>query len=339
MSLIGLVISATARADANSVVHVDSRIELMTVVQLLGGYQPLTKIDSAYRRDATNRFERFKTHRAVRLFSEMSQSHFAYDAVPRALLCYSAPPELRPVAPVDKKVLRRAGGQAKLNAFIIALRDFARASDFDGFVKSHANDYAQVEAALRPDVEAAVQALRSYTGLPLRNCELVAGMLIHNGGFQATVQTEPTPTTYAIIGAFGVAQGLPVFTANGSVSYVAQHEFSHSFVNPFVEKNVAAVNRYDGLFKAIKPQMAKLAYADWETVVHEHIVRAIVIRLAHLRAAPAGDRILANEEKQGFRYVRALAERLKDYEAARDKYPTINVFLPELLQAFDAASP
>ena len=265
----------------------------------------------------------------------MSRDHFAYDAVPRAVLCFSPPPDFQPIGKPGKKIVRRAGGKAKLDEFMQALREFAEASNLAAFSKARESDYARVEAALSPDVDASVQALRVYTGLPFTNCQLIAGMLIHNGGFQATVETKTAPLTYAIIGPFGLANDLPVFSSNGSVSYVAQHEFSHSFVNPFVEKNSAAVGRYSRLFNPIKKEMAKLAYADWETAVHEYIVRAIVIRLTYLRNAQSGDGILANEERQGFRYVRALAARLKEYEAARDRYPTSTSFLPRLLTGFE----
>lgn len=339
LTLAGMLAAASGRAAADSFVRVDARIELMTVVQLLSGYPTLTTVDSTYRRDVTHYFQGFKDHRAVRLFAEASRANFAYDAVPRAILCFSAPPELKPIAQPDGKVLRRAGGPAKLDEFIAALRDFCAATDFVGFFKAHEDDYARVVATLQPDVIAAVNALGNYTGIPFTNCELIAGMLIHNGGFQATVQAGAVPTIYAIIGAVGVSQGLPVFTANGSVSHLVQHEFSHSFVNPFVENNTAAVSRHARLLDAIKPQMAKLAYADWATAVHEHIVRAIVARLADLRDPQSGNRVLANEERKGFRYIRALAERLKDYEAARDKYPTLPSFLPQLLATFERVEP
>lgn len=321
---------------APSFVHVDPRIELMTVVQLLSGYSTMSRLDSSYKRDVTNYFGPHKNHRAVRLYAEMSRDHFAYDAVPRALLAYSDPPTLKPLGVPDKKTLRRAGGQRKLNDFIQALREFADAAQFAEFVKAHQEDYLLVESSLREDVEAAVRALRGYTGLQFTNCELIAGMLVHNGGFQATIAGLPDgPRSYAIIGAFGLSNGLPVFSSNGSVSYVAQHEFSHSFVNPFVETHSKEFNRHSSLFKPIKKQMQQLSYADWQTAVHEHIVRAIVVRMAYVRSHAAGARILHNEEQQGFRYVKPLAEKLQEYEEQREKYPTILAFLPQLIGVFE----
>jgi hypothetical protein len=328
--------SAAQRGDVNAAVSVvvDPRIELMTIVQMLSGYEVLTKIDSDYRREVEIWFAPFREHPAVRLFAEMSRARFAYDAVPKAMLAFSDPPELKLRVELSADVVRRAGGRQKLEEFAEALRDFARQSRLSDFLAAHRATYDRVLAALRSDVENAFAPLRRYSGVDLKGCTLVAGMLVHNGGFQATIGGADGARIYAIIGAFGARDGLPVFSSGGSVAYLVHHEFSHSYVNPWVERNSATLQKYAALYEPIREAMRRQAYNNWLTVVHEHIVRAITVRLASQRSQEAGDRVLQQEEARGFKYVRPLAEKLKEYEAARNKYPALTDFFPELIKVF-----
>jgi hypothetical protein len=328
-----------AGGSENSPVQVDSRIELMTIVQMLSGYEHLSKLDTEYRRSANAHFAPFRSHRTVTLFAQMSRGRFRFDAVPRALLAFTAPPELSPAAEPPPSVLRRAGGSGRLSDFVAALRDFAVQSRFGDFFRSHRGTYERVEASLLQDVRSALDELRNYTALRLDNCTLIPGLLIHNGGFQATVETPQTPPRlFAIIGAFEVRDGLPVFTANRSVSYLVQHEFSHSFINPLVEKHSRELGQFSGLYRRIQTAMKSLSYGDWPAAVHEHIVRAITARIAHLRSHEAGERLLRREEESGFAFVRPLAERLMEYESARARYAAIVDFFPRLIDVFEEIS-
>lgn len=319
---------------ASVAVTVDPRIELMTIVQLLSGYEVLTRVDSAYRREVERRFAPFREHRAVQLYAGMRRARFTYDAVPQAILAFTAPPELRPRAEPPESALRRAGGKLKLGEFMEALRDFAQQSQFAEFFAAQRETYERALAGLRQDVERAVAPLRAYSGVELEGCTLIAGLLIHNGGFQATLAGREGQKNFAIIGTLGAADGVPVFSKGGSVTYLVHHEFSHSYVNPWVEKNEGELQKYAALYAPIKAAMAKEAYNNWLTAEHEHIVRAITVRLAYQRSQEAGDRVLKNEEARGFKYVRALAEKLKEYEAARKRYPVITDFFPELIRVF-----
>jgi hypothetical protein len=114
------------------------------------------------------------------------------------------------------------------------------------------------------------------------------------------------------------------------------HEFGHSFSNPQVERFHDALAKSDKLFTPIEAKMRPQAYPDWFTCVIEHVDRAVTTRLAYRELGPeAGDKALAYERRQGFAYVPALAERLKEYEEHRDRYPDFASFAPRLMAVFD----
>jgi hypothetical protein len=48
----------------------------------------------------------------------------------------------------------------------------------------------------------------------------------------------------------------------------------------------------------------------------------------------AGKRALDNEVSNGFKYIIPIYERLKEYEANRDKYPDFHSFFPRIIELF-----
>jgi hypothetical protein len=83
----------------------------------------------------------------------------------------------------------------------------------------------------------------------------------------------------------------------------------------------------------MREAMSSQAYGNWETALNEHVIRAVIARLIGRSDPATAERVLANDEQKGFAYVRALYQRLAEYEADREKYPTLESFLPRLLEA------
>lgn len=115
-------------------VGLDPRIELLAVVQSLGGYGErlhlINRRPCAYRRRIDAWFGRLAGHAAVASFDQLSQAGFDFAAPPAALLCLGRPPRLRRRLPFPGWVSVKAGGEVSLAAFIRYLRGFARESGF-----------------------------------------------------------------------------------------------------------------------------------------------------------------------------------------------------------------
>ena len=324
-------------------VSTDPRIELVTIVQMLAGYQdpPVSKFDSAYKRAAAAWFAPYSSHPAVELCRKRAKRSFRYDAVASVMLASTSLPDLRLERDPPSDVIRRAGGRGAVREWLAALSDFSSKSRFPEFYDSQKATFDRVTANLKAQVDNVdfVKQLEDYFGTSQHSYNIVLGMLIHSGGFGPRYQRPGGAfDIYGVIGPLRLDGDLPGFGNRTSVEYLVWHEFGHSFVNPLVDEYKGEIRKTSRLYKPIQEAMRKMAYGNWQSCVHEHIVRAVTIRLtARDRGeADAQSRLRMERDTRGFRYVEPLVERLKEYEAARDRYPTFAGFFPRLIEVFSS---
>lgn len=156
------------------------------------------------------------------------------------------------------------------------------------------------------------------------------------GGYGPKVKTADGKTkVYGIIGPIRSNMSGDIEFSTEYVRDIVLHEFSHSFVNPITTKNIDEVNKYKSLYKPISEIMKKQAYADWETCVNEHIVRAVTTRIAYIyEGEAAGEKALKYEKSNGFIYIDNLCEKLKYFEENKNNYASFEEFYPELIEVF-----
>jgi len=77
------------------------------------------------------------------------------------------------------------------------------------------------------------------------------------------------------------------------------------------------------------------AYASWETMMRESLVRACGVRYAMANDGKERAQQAANYNiGRGFHWTKELSELLGQYEQQRDKYKTLDVFMPEIVKFF-----
>ncbi|SEW37070.1 DUF4932 domain-containing protein [Chitinophaga arvensicola] len=124
--------------------------------------------------------------------------------------------------------------------------------------------------------------------------------------------------------------------------FLTVHEFGHSFVNPHLAPNQEQLEKYSALFTdSLQKVMNAQDIYSWYSCVIEHIVRLGEIRIAeymkdHTRAQSL--RKLHTGDCH-FVFIPAMEEKMKVYEQHRQRYPTFNDFLPELLTVFKNFTP
>jgi hypothetical protein len=322
-------------------IRVDSRVELLAVVQFLSGYDKryrlITRFDFPYKQDVREYFSTYKSHPAVQLFDRMSAEGFSFDAPPTAMLYLSEPPELAVEKPFTEYLNKRAGGEKRLKKFVELLRDFAKETGFVVFFKAHNGTFQQMVANAQKRMGGTnyAQTLQDYYGISQNSYNIILSPLF-TGGFGPRIErSDGKYDVYSILGPMNMKDGQPAFGSEESFRHIAWHEFSHSFVNPTTAKFSKEIDKYKTLYEPISGKMKGQAYPDWQTCVNEHIVRAVTTRLTSREiSSEAGAQALDREKARGFAYVRALCESLARYEKQRDKYPTFVDFYPELASVF-----
>nr|BAL56854.1 hypothetical conserved protein [uncultured Acetothermia bacterium] len=325
---------------------VDSRIELLAVIQMLSDYDKrfglISQHDMPYKHDVIEYFHPYKDHAVINWFNRMSDAGFVFDAPPHAMLHLSAPPSLKIQVPFPDYLKARAGGEKQLKRFVEALRNFAHETQFMVFFKAHQGFFSQMVAKAyrnltRIDI---VEELERYYGMKQHSYTIILAPLFHQGGFGAKIRrADGRFDVYAILGPTGTLEGIPIFGSPSWFRSIVWHEFSHSFVNPVTERFRQEIAKYSFLYDPIAEVMKNQGYGDWESCVNEHIIRAIEIRRTYREIGKeAGDRALQREKSQGFIYIEALSDRLRDYEAQRDRYPTFVDFYHELIKVFKELS-
>jgi hypothetical protein len=145
---------------------------------------------------------------------------------------------------------------------------------------------------------------------------------------------------YAILGVWSVDRaGAPAF--GPMVTAVLVHEFVHSYTNPLIDAHsrelaAAAAKIFGPVAEAMRAQ----AYGDPRVVLYETLVRGSVARylLAH-GGEMAARRAIEADTQDSFFWAQEVYDLLGEYERERAAYPTLEAFMPKLIDYFKGLGP
>jgi len=333
-----LILSITARSSELKVV-VDSRIELLSAVQLLGKYGKkfTTDLDFPYKSRMEKYFNHYKQHKVVAFLDKLCREGFSYDAPPNLLLHLTEPPELKIEIELSE-YLKGRSNKKNLIRLIELLRDFAKKSDFMCFFKSNKEFYKGIEKRIKNKTKELkiVKRLENYYRLKQNSYTIIPAPIL-SGNYGPRLKNKNYKyNIYDITGPKQYKNNVLDFILGDMFEYITLHEFSHSFINPLGEKFKKELNKYNHLLNPIKDRMASQAYRDWITVVNEHIVRAVTARLYYnQRGYDSGFGSTDYEILfSGVIYIKPLFKKLAEYENQRNKYSKFSDFYPELIKVF-----
>jgi len=309
-------------------IRVDKRIELLTAVQLFTSWRNIGiwKEDYPYKKAMIDFFNPYSEHKAVKLCEELIKRGFTFDAPVGFMMHFSEPPELEVVIPFSKYHISRAGGEALLREFAKALKDFYHDSNFEEFWRRHLDFYRLIEehASANIQLEKTVKMLEDFFGIEQKGYHVVLAPLFY-GNYGYAIKVDDKQILYAFLGPFRVKNGIPEFGA------ALFHEFAHNFVNPLTDEFLSEYRDFWALYRPIESFMEKMAYGDPSTMINEHIIRAIELKV---RSPKDIQKALRNEEKKGFAYIRPIFNLLSKYDRA--KYRTFREFYPEIIDLMNS---
>jgi len=118
---------------------------------------------------------------------------------------------------------------------------------------------------------------------------------------------------------------------------IAIHELGHSFFHEALRENKIIINKIDEIeylfTDSLRENMMNQGYVDWRMCFEEHLVRLAEIKIAEMMDDNDFSARYMREciVDRGFVYMKPIQEILLEYENNRDKYKTIENFIPFII--------
>jgi len=321
-------------------IMIKPEMELLSVLEFLGGCFPefiITPFEFKYKDEIKRYFSRYRGHKCVRLYKQICNQGFNFDAPVKAILHLSSFPDMEVKIPFDEYLIRKARGKDKLFILVKEISNFAVDTRFMDFFHLHKNFYSSLVGSIKKELKETyiVERLEEYFGFSQTSYTIIP-VTLFCGFFGPSIEDKDGKShVFAIIGPTGIDNDRNPIFARDRTEFFCLHEFSHSFVNPITARFMDRLKSYEHIFKPISEKMAKLGYFDWESCISEHIVRAIVGRIYFSKDIEARKNLLEEETKRGFIYIKYIDKKLNEYEDLRERYSTFEDFYPELVDLWE----
>jgi hypothetical protein len=224
--------------------------------------------------------------------------------------------------------------------FLGHCRDFVKETDFKAFLAKNKSQYDAAAARLQQlmNTEANLAWFDDFFGARDDvDLNLVISILNGSSSYGPRIRIEGRTKIYSILGAWRIdwfGWGNPTFHS-GVVTTVV-HEFGHSFCNPLIDKYMEDFESFGKkYFPRVEKQMKNQGYGSWQTMMRESLVRACEVRYAMANdGRERANRIANYHISRGFHWTKELSELLGQYERQRDKYRTLDAFMPKIVELF-----
>ncbi|WP_297509229.1 DUF4932 domain-containing protein [Thermococcus sp.] len=312
-----LDLSPVVECNGSVCIEINPYIELADVVFYLAGWN--SGNTTPYSQEVESYFSLYKNHRAVLLAKKALREGLEYDAIPKFAL------ELNSTEWSSYLVRRVHGNEKLLNELSIAIKDFARESNFSAFYESHREFYReQIRLFLKEnsDVFSLPHFEEMFFGEKKKRWVFVLQPLEMYYSYSGWENN----TVYAFIGICSTFNGTPSYCG------ASAHELAHSFVNPAVDRHYREFKGYRKMFSPVRNIMTSMGYSSWKTYLDETLVRAFeAYYIFETQGNQSAERFIKSQEALGFYLVgRIYRAYITDYLPNREKYPTFESFMPEL---------
>ena len=349
--VIGVALMTPVPVVAQSIeVRVDPRVELFAALFHLAGREEynsarvprwVAAVDSPFRA--------FSGHPAAQMTERLAKQNRVGFFVPMNLAVHvTNPPELTTGSPFAETVsLHRTWTTFpdSTRVYLDRVRAYAAEARFADLLRAQAAVIDTAQVRLRRLVEThhvdGAWFNRFWGGAPRSRLVIVPALMNGGASYGIEVNRPNAPGEgYAIIGISKVdGAGLPTFDTS-TVSTII-HELNHPYVTPLVRAHLAAFRPFaDSLLAPVAQRMRGQGYGSWDAVLNESLVRAAVVRyqLTH-GGKEVAEPTIVDETRLGFVWTRELVELLGEYERDRAKYPSMDDFMPRVVQFFRDFAP
>ncbi len=326
--------------------RVDKRVEMLSIVfRLADSREYSSRKFPLYVDTIEAHFEKYKDHELIEFIKKLRKRRgVGYDAVMSMAIHISQPPLFTSLVQFSKDVPDYRWGKKNAIKFLELLNDFYSDADCDSFFSSNSELYKIAsDRFLKVYNELDVNwYLNFYGEKPKSEFVIVLGLGNGGGNFGSKIiYPDGRESVYAIMGTWSAnSLGLPAYKVSQYFPTLL-HEFNHSFINHLVDKNKPVLkNSGPEMYRQVKDVMKNQAYGSWETMFSESLVRAAVIKYMkdHHFEKKTITKELNTQLDRGFLWTDGLVKELEKYGSNRDKYPSLESFMPEIVKFFDATA-
>ncbi|MHC4501467.1 MAG: DUF4932 domain-containing protein [Planctomycetota bacterium] len=294
-------------------VTVDPRVELISIIFRLAGNPEYNKGRLvSYNKDIERHFRAYASHPVVELASELRRTRgVSYDAPMSLAIHASDANSLNERVPFDGQPAGLDGRWRvdEVRDFLEKARQFAKETE------------------------------EFFGARPGAGFRLVLGMANGPNNYGTRIELATGEEFYCILGVWKLGMfgfGDPQFDTSMIDTIV--HEFCHSYVNPLVYAHSSELEKAGmQMFPKVQKKMRRMAYGNWQTMMHESVVRACVVRYLLATMGPDEARKQVKREiNNGFVWMEELSELLGQYEGERDVYATFESFFPNVIKFFNS---
>ena len=320
---------------------VDNRVELLSIVfRLAEAPEYNSESFGRYTEKIKKHFEPYKNHELIKFIKELrnTTTGIGFDAV--MFMAVYLDENLNPIVNFSDNIPEKRWGKENADKFVKLLKEFYTDANCKAFFDENKNLYSEAESRFLPLYKQIdLNWFSSFFGsTPNEEFKIVTGL--GNGGqnYGPSVQLANNKReVYAIVGAWRTdSLGMVVFPEEAYL-HTLIHEFSHSFVNHLVDNNIKAFEESGKkLFEPVQEQMRRQNYGNWTTMIYETLVRVSVIKYMkdHNYSHLDVQKEINEQINLGYLWIEDLLSEIEEYDRKRTEYPTLESFMPKIINAF-----
>ncbi len=322
---------------------VDNRVELLSIAfRLADAEEYSSDVFPDYVNEIEKHYGDYKDHDLIKYIKLIREENgIAYDAVMSFAISITEPPNMVPIIPFSETIPEKRWGKETALKFLNLLNQFYIDTNSEQFFSEHKKMYQLTSQAFEKVYENLnLQWYENFYGQePKGQYKIINAVGIGDMGYgPKIILPNGKEVIYAIMGVSELdSKGAPKFSKDTHFPTVL-HEINHSFVNHLIEKFKSELHKSGvAIYKPIQPLMRKQAYTHWPIMISEALVRASVIK--YMKDNNSDKELIKKEIKEqltkGFIWTENLVNELERYDNNRDKYPSMESFMPEIVKFFN----
>lgn len=319
---------------------VDKRVELLSIVfRLAGNEEYNAEIFRRYTDKIEEHYAPYKDHDLIKFAQKLKHEQgVGFDAV--MSMAISLDQDFNPKVPFSETIPDKRWGKENAHKFVELLKKFYKDSNSEDFFLQNSKLYRETASRFnKVYAELDLDWYKNFYGKePNEKFHIISSLGNGGGNYGPSINLpNGKREVYAIMGTWKTdSTGMAQYTIESHFPTLL-HEFNHSFVNYLLDQDPEPF-RENGevIYSVVKEKMQQGAYSNWETMLNEALVRAAVIKYMkdhHFSEKEISIEII-EQLNRGFIWIEDLVQELEIYDANRNKYSTLENYMPQLAKAY-----